>query len=91
MTLDEYAQEVGAALRNAHNAKDMAALHAAFRDADATLASNSISGPTAREFWSNVRKAAFSGRWLVEKQANSALVDLMNAIQQGIAAREAQK
>jgi len=91
MTLDEYAQQVGDALRNAHNAKDRAALDAAFRDADATLTSNNISGPTAREFWSNVRKAAFAGHWLLEKQANSALVDLMNAIKQGIAAREAQK
>jgi hypothetical protein len=88
MTLDEYARQVGDALRTAHNQKNSAALNAAFRDADATLTSNNISGAAAREFWASVHKAAFAGQWLVEKQANSSLIALMQAIKQGLEARE---
>lgn len=91
MTLDEYSRRVGDSLRTAHNQKDRAALDATFRDADETLTSNNISAADAREFWVNVRKVAFAGQWLIERQANSSLVALMQAIQQGIAAREAKK
>lgn len=87
MTLDEYAKKVGDALRNAHNNKDMAALKAAFKDADDTLNQNNISEANRNTFWSNVRKAMNEGRWLVEKQANSSLLALMQEIQSGLAAR----
>ena len=88
MTLDEYAQQVGAALRNAHNRKDTAAVEAEFRDADKTLTDNNISEAGQQSFWAGVRTAFFSGQLLVEKQANSALVALMRAIEQGLKARE---
>jgi len=89
MTLEEYAQEVGDALRNAHNDKDMAALEAKFAEADQELAAAGISDARKVGFWLNVRKAAFSGEWLMEKQANSSLIALMRAIEQGLAARGA--
>jgi len=88
MTLEEYAQKVGNALRNAHNNKDMVALEAKFAEADRKLAAAKISDARTKAFWSDVRKAMSAGRWLVEEQANSSLIALMQAIQQGLAKRE---
>jgi hypothetical protein len=87
MTLEEYAHDVGTSLRNAHNRKDMAAVQAAFRQADEKLTRIGTSEAAKTIFWASVRKAAFSGQWLVEKQANSALIELMKAIEQGLKAR----
>jgi hypothetical protein len=88
MTLEEYAQSVGSTLRNAHNRKDMASAEAGFREADRTLTESNISQIDRKRFWENVRQAFFSGQLLVEKQANSSLIALMRAIEQGLKARE---
>jgi len=87
MTLDEYAKSVGDALRHAHNAKSMSELNAAFANADQTLDSNGIGKEQRKRFWAAVSDAAYAGQWLMEKQANSSLAALMQAIQAGLAAR----
>ena len=87
MTLDQYAEQVGSALRDAHNNKDMAALDRAFANADRTLTTSKIGDADRKVFWPKVRKAAFSGRWLKEAQANSSLLALMQAIETGLSAR----
>lgn len=91
MTLEEYAKTVGNALRNAHNAKSMSEIAATFQEADKNLIENKISENGQIIFWSNVRKAMNSGSWYTEEQANSSLVALMQAIQQGLAKRECKK
>jgi hypothetical protein len=86
MTLDEYAKQVGDALRNAHNSKDKAALEAAFKAADAKL--DQFFDARRKKFWENALAAMNAGRWRVEDQANSSLLTLMQAIQTGLAARQ---
>lgn len=87
MRLSDYAKKVGDALRDAHNSKDMAALEGVFERADATLDRNSVSKADRQTFWAAVREAMNAGRWRIEHQANSSLLALMQAIQQGLAAR----
>ena len=87
MTLEEYEQIIGNALVSAHNDKDMGALTATFKRADQTLESSNISPADRKEFWEEVRKVVYSGGLLLEKQANSALIVLMQAIEREIAAR----
>lgn len=88
ITLEEYSQSVGSTLRNAYNRKDTAAVEAGFREADKTLAENNIARVDLITSWEGVRRDFFSGQLLVEKQANSSLIALMRAIEQGLKARE---
>lgn len=90
MTLKEYAQIVGNGLVTAHNNKDMVALNAEFKDADQTLERSHINPDGRKAFWEEVYEVVNSGGLLIEKQANSALIILMQAIQREIAARTGQ-
>ncbi len=88
MTLEEYEQIIGNALVVAHNDKDMGALMAVFTRADQTLENSNISPADRKDFWEKVRKGVIdSPRLLQEKQANSALIGLMQTIEKEIAAR----
>lgn len=88
MTFEEYEQQVSNQLINAHNNKNKAALTIIFRDADQTLAENHISPIDLRKFWEDVRKkVVYSPRLMIEKQANSALIVLMQMIEKEIAVR----
>jgi hypothetical protein len=87
MTLDEYAQEVAGQLRNAHNTKNLSAVAPIFRKADAVLADNKIAETDRRDFWTTVRTSFQESQLLFERQANSALIALMQAIQKELAAR----
>lgn len=87
MTLNEYAAQVGHALREAYNGKGMAQINAIFQEADRTLLSNSIGDVDRKAFWDAVRKAIYAGPMLMERQANSSLIVLMQAIEQGLASR----
>ncbi len=87
MTLEEYVQIVGNGLISAHNNENMAALMTAFKEADQTLESNNASPANRQEFWEKVRKVVYSGRLRLERQSNSALIALMQAIEREIAAR----
>ena len=90
MTLEEYEQRVSNDLVNAHNNKNMIALTSVFQEADQTLSENNISLALRKRFWEEVRKKVVnSSRLLIEKQANSALIALMKAIEKEIAARTA--
>jgi hypothetical protein len=84
VTHDEYVQVTVAALLRAQDGRDLAAT---FRDADEALARSDFNDAEKRAFWASVNRALQSSKTLTEKQANSALVALMQAIQQGIAAR----
>ena len=89
MTFEEYARQVGNALVNAQNQKSMSALNATFREADQTLGESSATSSATKAFWSKVRETVeTSPRLLAEKQANSALIALMQAIEQGLKDRE---
>lgn len=87
MTLKEYAQIIGNALVAAHNNKNMVALTAKFKEADETLEDNNISPASRKEFWEEVSKVVNSAPLRLEKQANSALIVLMQTIEREIAAR----
>lgn len=88
MQLNEYASQVGSALREAHNSKNMAAVEKTFKSADDVLATKQLGRVERKAFWDNVRAAIFSGRLLTEKQANSSLLELMRAIEDGLRARQ---
>ena len=88
MTIEEYEQRIVTELVVAHNNKDMTALTSVFRRADETLTRSNIGPIDRKEFWEKVReKVVHSSRLLIEKQSNSALVALMQAIEREIAAR----
>ena len=87
LTLEQYERIIGNALVAAHNNKDMDALTATFKRADQTLENSNISPADRKEFWEEVRKVVHSGPLRLEKQANSALLALMQAIEREIAAR----
>jgi hypothetical protein len=87
MTLEEYEQIVSNDLITAHNNKNMAVLIATFKKADHTLESNNISPADRQEFWEKVRKIVYSSQLRLERQANSALIVLMQALEREIAAR----
>ncbi len=88
MTLEEYAQIVSNGLISAHNNKDMPALMTTFTEADQTLESSHIDPVNRQEFWKKVRNVVvYSNRLRIEKQANSALLALMQAIEREIEAR----
>jgi len=87
MTLEEYAQIIGNDLANAHNNKDMVALTATFKEADQMLENSNISLAGRKKFWEEVGRVVNSGRLTLEKQANSALIVLMQTIEREIAAR----
>jgi len=90
MTLEEYEQIVSNDLVNAHNNKNMTTLIAVFKEADETLKENNINLATRKRFWEEVRqKVVNSSRLLIERQANSALIALMQAIEKEIAVRTA--
>ena len=86
MNLEEYARQIGDALRNAHNSKNKAAIDATFRAADSEVAR--LSEGERKKFWQKVSLATDAGRWLNERQANSSLIVLMQAIQSGLATRQ---
>jgi hypothetical protein len=89
VTLDEYALEIAGNLRRAYNAKDHASIiDPIFRDADLTLTQSGISETSRTSFWATVRAYFQAPGLLIEKQANSALIALMQAIQKELAARE---
>lgn len=88
MTLAEYAQDIAEQLRNAHDTKDLAAVDPIFRKADVALLESGIGETRQRNFWATVRAHFNASRLLIEKQANSALIALMHAIQKELAARE---
>jgi hypothetical protein len=88
VTLEEYEQIIGNALVVAHNNKDMGALMTVFSKADQTLENSNISPADRKDFWEKVRRGVInSPRLLQEKQANSALIALIQAIEKEIAAR----
>ena len=87
MTLEEYERIIGDALVAALNNKDAVALMATFRRADQALEQSNISPADREEFWEEVRKVIYSGRFFLEKQSNSALIALIQAIEKEIAAR----
>ena len=91
VTLDEYARKIAGELRRVHDSKDLAAVHPVFAEADKVLAESKISEDDQRVFWGDVRKSLLSSALLLERQSNSALMALMQAIQQEIAAREKKK
>jgi hypothetical protein len=91
MTPTEYAREMGTKLRGAYNGRDPAAVDSLFELADATLVRSALDGHQRQIFWSEVRKAFFAGRLLIEKQANSSLHALMRNIEAAIAERLAGK
>jgi hypothetical protein len=91
MTLTEYAQEVGAELRVAYNAKDREAVQSLIQSADATLIRSDIAEQQKRFFWSEVQRIFLGGRIIVEKQANSSLHALMRDIEAALAARQTGK
>jgi len=89
MTPEQYAAEVIGKLRAAYNSKNEAAADAAFKEADLLLSSSKITSARQKEFWSIVRAGIEKmPRMLLEKQDNSALIALMQAIQKAIAERE---
>ena len=91
VTIDRYVKKTVEALQNAYNSKSMAAVDAVFREADETLARDKISEAAQQKFWASVHTATQSPvGWLFERQANSALIALMQAIQQRIAERQKQ-
>jgi hypothetical protein len=88
-SLEDYARDTVEALKNAYNNKDRSAVDAVFDGADKSLAESKISVQGRKRFWGLVRVGTEAqAGWLFEKQANSALIALMQAIQQAIAARE---
>ncbi|MEJ1960956.1 MAG: hypothetical protein WDO56_05170 [Gammaproteobacteria bacterium] len=91
MTLDEYAKQTADSLRRAHNTKDQSAVPSLFADADRALAESNISESDQIVFWGKVKKNFESGQLLLEKQANSSLIALMQAIQSTLAARTTKK
>jgi uncharacterized protein (DUF1697 family) len=91
VTLDEYAREIADSLRRAHNSKNLSAVSQVLSGADSTLVDNNIGDADQKEFWRNVKTYFESGNLLFERQANSSLIALMQAIQNGIAARIAKK
>ena len=50
MNISEYASQIGAALRNAHNSKNLAEVAGIFEKADATLAKSNVSDDERRTF-----------------------------------------
>jgi hypothetical protein len=88
MTPDEYARKMAGELRDAHDHKNLAAIDSIFRNADQALGGSDLDEADKREFWATVRQYLGDDVLLLEKQANNALVALMRAIQQGLAARE---
>jgi hypothetical protein len=91
VTVDEYAREIADSLRRAHNSKNLSAVSQVLSEADSTLAGSDIDAIGQKEFWRDVKTYFESGSLLFERQANSSLVALMQAIQNGIAARMAKK
>jgi hypothetical protein len=87
VTLEEYAREIAGELQRAHDNKDLSAVSSIFSDADKALAANTISEADQKSFWTSVRKVFQSSDLLLERQSNSALIALMQAIQRGIAER----
>jgi len=87
MTVKEYEQLIGNKLVTAYNDEDMAAVMPTFKGADQTLESNKFSSAERKDFWEEVRKVVDSGKLLLRKQANSALILLMQTIEKEIAAR----
>jgi len=90
MTFHEYIQIISDRLEAAYNNKaDIATLQTIFKMADQTLKSYDIGPDKRKEFWESVHKN-FSHphqRGLIEKQENSALIALMQAIENELAAR----
>jgi len=86
VTLEEYAQEIADELRRAHASRNLATVSPIFHDADHVLADSKISDADQRRFWQSVR-TNLGEVLLVEKQANSALLTLMQAIQREIQTR----
>ena len=88
MTLDDYAKTIALKLVAAHNGKNLSTADAVFREADAELTRSNISKSNQKVFWSNVKARFSSGQLLLERQANSSLLALMQAIQDALAVRE---
>jgi hypothetical protein len=87
MTLNEYAQIIGHALVDARNNENMGVLNSTFIEADQTLEENNISPASRKGFWEEVERVVNSAPLRLEKQANSALIVLMQSIQREISAR----
>lgn len=88
MTHDEYVRDVASKLAAAHNSKDRAGVESVFRETDATLNRSDFTHARKREFWADVQRAFLSSRLLMEKQENSALHALMQAIREALKARQ---
>ena len=86
--LPAFTRKIASDLRRAHDNKDIAAVAPIFREADKALAESGISQTARRSLWATVRACFEAPGLLVEKQANSALIALMQAIQRELAARE---
>jgi hypothetical protein len=91
VTLDECARKTADSLRRAHNSKNLSAVSLALSEADRTLAASGISDADQKDFWGSVKEYFDSAELLFERQANSSLMALMQAIQNGIAARIAKR
>lgn len=89
MTEDEYIEIISEKLEVAYsNKKDTATLEPIFKEADQKLKDSDFNPDESKEFWRKVQKKVVrSNRWLIEKQANSALIALMQAIEKELAAR----
>lgn len=89
--LNEYARNVGQDLQRAHNAKDSARVNQVFASVDQNLTKNEISDAEKKKFWEEVAAIYRSGQLLMEKQANSALMALIQSIERNLAARGGNK
>jgi hypothetical protein len=87
MTPDEYARKIASDLGGARQTLSQNAVPQIFERADKALVDASFTTTEQRQFWGNVR-SYLGADLLVEKQANSALLALMQAIQRNLAARE---
>jgi predicted Ser/Thr protein kinase len=88
-TPDQYVQIISNELVAAYsNKKDISAIKIIFKEADQRLKISDFNPDESKEFWEKVRKKVTpSIRSLLEKQANSALLALMQEIEKELAAR----
>ncbi len=88
MTVDEYATEIAAKLVEAHNARSQVRATAVLQDADRTIAVSKLATVDEQEFWRLVGRKFRGGRLLIERQENSSLHALMQAIEAALAQRQ---
>jgi hypothetical protein len=85
LTIEEYAKEIGSALRDAYNRKQRQDVESTFRLAQNTLDRSNISRDARQRFWKLVQEEFYSGHLLMERQAVSELHRLMRDIEARLA------